>query len=172
VSHIPVKLSESDPSLSNVFRELERRLASRSELSGLTVEVRLLPNFDAVPEAQLFEVYRREPMLYRASEKRILLNASRLSDVPDGALPGALAHEIAHALFDQKPNAVSIPAGSSAHECLRADWLACTWGFHAELRKEREQSYGDDFCAALDTWQDPQRFFPLITKAPRNPKGA
>lgn len=151
-----IVLVESSPVLEDLCRSIERRLAQKADTAGLVLPVEMLDNFDDVPEASLQPL---SPMGYLPSGRKILVNAATVGTVPASALPGALAHEIGHAVLADGARVPDVAAlGRKIPECTCADLLACRWGFAGELRIEREKSFGAVYCLALDEWNNSARF--------------
>ncbi len=150
-------LKESDHKLSPLCREFESRTVSVSTLACLDVPVLLTPDFTAEPESETSHGIRNDSAAYRRSLGSILINDSNFWELEFDVQMAVLAHEVGHAVCHRK-NLMEAEAYKLIHECQVADLLACRWGFHGSLRKEREKSYGHRYCKALDLWQDEQAY--------------
>lgn len=154
----PIRLIPSDSSLAGLCETLEQRLASVSELNDLVFPVTLVANLDDLEEAQAAEALRKSPMAYLPRARQILVNASTLENVAEWLRPGTLAHEIGHGLLDQRPSAApEVPA--MQRDCIGADFLACRWGLHDEVRAYWSTIRGEAYCVILDRWRETEGFF-------------
>lgn len=67
-----MKLTESDRTLSEICRLVERQLREVSYLRDVSLHVTLLPNFNDLP----FPVTPKDPAAYDGSKDMILVNAA------------------------------------------------------------------------------------------------
>lgn len=151
-----MQLFESDFRLAPLCREMEARTANQVRLQNFTVTIKLFPNFDSEPEADI-RAFRTSPMAYRQSTHTVLVNDTFIWQLPSTCHIGVLAHEIGHAIC-RRDRLMEQDRYRLPEECIVADLLACTWRFHDELAVERISSYGDEYCEILKKWHDADVF--------------
>jgi len=141
-----MKLIESDPSLAAVCRLVEARLQKVSCLAGAELPVVLLPHFNELGHPAT----PKDPVVYKRSDQRILVNAQVFPCYSTEAAQFALAHEIAHHAHHAGITAFH-PESRDVYPCIIADWLATQWGFAEEMRMERLGDRGAEYCGKLCT---------------------
>jgi hypothetical protein len=139
-----MRLVESDPIIAP--------LCGAPEAVTGEVPVQLMADFDAIDVSMLHPIkqkrFREGPAMYRASDGRVLINATHFLRIPEGEQLAVLAHEVAHALRDR----LGIAGGSNdEHE---TDLLACRLGCAAELIAHRAHA-SPGRAEALALWETP-----------------
>jgi hypothetical protein len=158
-----MRISETDPKLTLVCRELEQRLADVPRLSTLEVPVRLLATFRDLPEAKRLVTFAKTPAAFRQSTKTICVNDELFFAYANRVRLAILVHEVAHA-FRYLNGLIPQQHEEIIHECMWADRLVCEWGFCDELIEERRQSYGKEYVAALEKWPKEAAFVSAMAK--------
>lgn len=152
-----LKLTESDPSLSETCRAVEERLRHVSCLRGVSIKVVLRPNFESLGGL----VTPKDPAAYNYPSDSILVNHFVFASRPPKIAQFVLAHEIGHHRCVKI--VASSPEFKRAHLCLVADWLAAQWGFEHEMRIER-QGYGEEFCEGVSKKTNEREFLEWIVR--------
>lgn len=142
-------LNENDKKLESVCRAFELHVKDADALSNLSLEVELLPNFNDLPESSI-EAIRDSPAAYRKSSNKIYVNNSTFFSFNEDVQGAFIAHEIGHVVLQNTPSDINIE--------IKADRLACEWGFFEALRIERLRSYGQKYVDCLAFWEDMLRF--------------
>ncbi len=158
LSEDEVQLQEAAPGLEGVCRAVEARTRHVPELARLLLPVVLLPDFDTIPEAQSSGATRASAAAYQLSDRRILINAAKFFQLASNVGEAVVAHEVGHAVCHRDAVMSRTPEYASLSECIVADLLACRWGFFDGLKAERLQSYGSEYCEALELWQNQPEF--------------
>ena len=152
-----MRLNESDPSLSHICRQVEKRLRPVNCLHNVTLRVVLLPNFNELGPP----LTARDPTAYNRPGDTIFVNAIVFPSLPVEIREFALAHEIGHHTHDVGIT-TSAPEYQSIHSCLIADWLATQWGFEKGMRRERLSRRGEEYCDKLSAIRTEDEFLPWI----------
>ena len=116
----------------------------------MELKIELWPNFNNMEELTT-EKMRQNPASYRKSTNTIYINDSTFF-VFDILLKKAfIAHEIGHAVLrDASPLIVNVNGTDyELSEEIRADWLACEWGFFEDLKKDRLLHHGQQYVDLL-----------------------
>jgi hypothetical protein len=142
----------SDPRLGPLRESLSRKLATAKELETLTIEIEVLPNFDALSDNLTI---RTSPAAYM--NKKILVNERDFFVQTSEACAAIISHEIAHAIYE-RDNLSTHPIYSQADEEFIADLLAAKWGFAEELGDYRRAARDEDYVNILRHWQDEEVF--------------
>lgn len=152
-----MELKESDSKLATLCREFEGLTDAVEQLKAAELQVVLLPDFAQEPEAAQSNVIRNTSAAYRRSLRSVIVNDSEFWNLDEDVRLAVLAHEVGHAIC-HRDGLIEAPRFEWLHECQVADLLACRWGFHAALRKERMASYGSRYCDILDQWEDEESY--------------
>jgi hypothetical protein len=152
-----MKLNETDGSLSDICRTVEKSVAEVDCLRAVQLPVKLLADFDSLGPP----ITPRDPTAYNRPSHTILVNASTFFSFPRGNAQFALAHEIGHHTHDVGITTSSTEF-SGVHSCLVADWLAAKWGFEQELRTERLKSRGEEYCEQMSRLTSEDKFLAWV----------
>jgi hypothetical protein len=154
-----VKFIISCERMNQVCRELASRSAYIAMVTGLELPITLLDNFDSV--SNIKTPLLNECALYRHSTREILINYSRFAGQTISNQYAILAHEIGHAIAKRDrimevnyDYIMLAPYGAEYY----ADRIACLLGFLEELKSDRRISYGEEYAAILDKWQNEKEF--------------
>lgn len=152
----PIHLISKSIEADQICQAMDEKLSAIDELFNLVIEVKVLDNFDHIPEASQSEVIKKTGAFYRKSEKTIYINKCVFFQEKEDIQESTMAHEIGHALDhrDSLTNKYGFSNfGQYGCEFL-ADQLACRWGFFDGIAKERAISYGCKYVDALSSWSN------------------
>jgi hypothetical protein len=155
-----MNLRESDAKLKDVCRLFEKRVVDVQELQNLMLEVELLTSFDNFSEASIRKI-ARNPAAYHKSTNKIYVNSTTFFSYTKDIQEALIAHEVGHAiriLTEASPETVELVVLIEIDECIIADRLACIWGYFEPLKRERLNSYGQEYVNCLSLWQDRETF--------------
>lgn len=152
-----MNLRESDAKLTKICRLFEKCVVNIVELQNLTLEIELLDSFDNLPEG-FGHVNARNPAAYCKSTNKIYVNSAIFFSYSEDIQEAFIAHEVGHAIRILKKASPETVELININECIVADRLACKWGYFEPLKRERFNSYGQQYVDCLNLWQDIETF--------------
>lgn len=154
--------------LGEVCRNVEARLQAVPYLQDVELNVVLLPNFTSIGLAP------HNPTGYSLTSHEIWINGSVFPSCSLEKRIFALAHEVGHHSFNVglAPTNSGFGSISPRARCFVADWLATRWGFGAEMKGQRTEDLGEEYCKQLLALENETEFLEWIRnwKPPRKKK--
>ncbi|MBV6419565.1 MAG: hypothetical protein DAHOPDDO_00788 [Ignavibacteriaceae bacterium] len=143
-------ISFNDSSLNSICAKIKAKLEKQNELDEHVFNIELLNDFNSV-SINNSEFYRNEPAVHQKSSNKVIVNKSIFFYYNIEQQIAIITHEIAHT-YICKTNQKKLKNsyfGVLSEEYL-ADYFVCKWGFIKELKAERMQSYGNEYCKCLE----------------------